>query len=166
MELTLEVEGDHFQKTFIKWEKPLCGLSRSILLNKEEAYEIVQESFEEIWSMSKFHLSENDLKNYLFKIVRNKSLNLLRKRQNFLKIIDQVGNFFFPEDDVLNYDHDFDFRTLLMKLPLKQREVLYLKIKEEYSNEEIASLLGIPLGTVKSRINGGLKMLREKMERL
>lgn len=50
----------------------------------------------------------------------------------------------------------------ISKLSFKQKEVVILRYFNDYSQEEVASILGIPVGTVKSRINSALKKLREK----
>jgi RNA polymerase sigma-70 factor (ECF subfamily) len=52
--------------------------------------------------------------------------------------------------------------VLINKLPYKLKQVIILRYLNEHSQEEVASILHIPIGTVKSRINAALKKLREK----
>lgn len=55
--------------------------------------------------------------------------------------------------------------TALRRLPVRQREVIVLFYYQELPQKEIAEMLGVPLGTVKSRLSLGIKQLRAWMER-
>lgn len=54
-------------------------------------------------------------------------------------------------------------RTALAELPDGQREVLELRLRDELSYEEIAEVLGVPVGTVRSRLHYAVRALRERM---
>ncbi|MEJ9371380.1 sigma-70 family RNA polymerase sigma factor, partial [Schinkia azotoformans] len=51
-----------------------------------------------------------------------------------------------------------------LELPYKLKQVIILRYLNDYSQEEVAKILEIPIGTVKSRINAALKKLREKVK--
>jgi RNA polymerase sigma-70 factor (ECF subfamily) len=80
-------------------------------------------------------------------------INALERFADYLQILEEE----VENDDVTVMD-------LVQKLPEKQKEVLLLRIKAELKISEIAEVLNIPEGTVKSRVNKGLKFLRAHVE--
>jgi RNA polymerase sigma-70 factor (ECF subfamily) len=54
-------------------------------------------------------------------------------------------------------------RAAIASLPEAQRETLELRLRNELSYEEIAAVLGIPVGTVRSRLHGAVKTLRDRL---
>ena len=135
---------------------PLISYANSLVMNEEDAKDVVQEVFTECFS-------EGRLVNraYLFRSVRNRSFNRMRGRarlNNFLgrlKVLLPLSQPFEKEDSpLLRVDE------AMQRLPQKQREVLTLRIKNELSISEIALVLGVPEGTVKSRINAAIGQLR------
>ena len=56
-----------------------------------------------------------------------------------------------------------EMREAIAGLPAHLRETLELRLRDELSYEEIAQVLEIPMGTVRSRLHGALKLLREKL---
>jgi RNA polymerase sigma-70 factor (ECF subfamily) len=68
------------------------------------------------------------------------------------------------ESDYSKVDTKLDVLNLLNKLNEKYREVIRLKYIGDYTLQEIATILDIPLGTVKSRLSTGIEKLRELME--
>ena len=71
-----------------------------------------------------------------------------------------------PLDLLLRAEEEAEFMELLNRLPLPQRSVLLLHFVEDFSLEEIASITGTQLGTVKSRMHYGKKALRKLLENL
>jgi len=98
------------------------------------------------------------LSTYLYPIAKNSTLTLLRKDRR----TDATG---FDPDELPDpqgppADGD-DLDRLLASLPAERREILSLRFVDDLSLEEIAGALGIPLGTVKSRLHLAIKALRE-----
>lgn len=69
------------------------------------------------------------------------------------------------EDVAIQADDNCEVIALLQSLPVQQREVLVLRFYHELSLDEIAEVIGAPLGTVKSRLYTGLRAAREILER-
>jgi RNA polymerase sigma-70 factor (ECF subfamily) len=95
---------------------------------------------------------------YLFGIARHVSLDVLRKRQATEE---------FDEQSVSTEERPNPrletMRNAMAALPTAQREVLELKLQHELTYEEIASVLEIPIGTVRSRIHHAVLRLRETL---
>ncbi|MBF0299179.1 MAG: sigma-70 family RNA polymerase sigma factor [Oligoflexia bacterium] len=148
---------------FTEQRKSLVTFSAMMTSNWQDAQEVVQEVFLECLEKnlsSTFNIS----KAYLFQSVRNRSLNRLRAKgrlQNFLISFKDYLNKYLP----LTFgeaQNEANIIELLASLPWKQKEVLILRIKNELSIADIAKILNIPEGTVKSRINEALKILKKQ----
>ena len=97
---------------------------------------------------------------FLFGIARHVGLTALRKsrRRRTQPIGDVAARAVVEEDPQLQQMH-----AAIAKLPQQIRETLELRLREELSYEEIASVLEIPLGTVRSRLHSALRMLRDAL---
>lgn len=92
---------------------------------------------------------------YLFGIARHVSLDALRSRQTLALLTEPAAPDAAPEDARLD-----SMRAAIAQLPEPQRETLLLRLAHELSYEEIAEALGIPVGTVRSRLHHALNQLR------
>lgn len=93
---------------------------------------------------------------YLFGIARHLSLDALRARQPVDALsAETAAPLAAPEDPRLEPMH-----AAIAALPGLQRETLLLKLQHELSYEEIAEVLGIPIGTVRSRLHHAVGQLR------
>ncbi len=103
--------------------------------------------------------------NWLRKVAAHRSIDAARRR----KLRPQVSLEDAPELSVAAAPGDpvlaARLRQLVASLPGKARMVVVLRYQEELNLEEIAGVLGIPVGTVKSQLQRALALLREKIER-
>lgn len=130
----------------------------SILKNEEDASEVVQDVLADCFEKKPSGFNRA----YVFKAVRNSSLNKLRSYSRFFRAKESLAHYIrlhlipdHSETGIMDWIHE---------LPSKQKEILILRIKGELSHAEISEVLGIPIGTVKSRINKSLAVLRKKYE--
>ncbi|OFZ51284.1 MAG: hypothetical protein A2381_01660 [Bdellovibrionales bacterium RIFOXYB1_FULL_37_110] len=143
--------------TFKQYEKALVTFSASIIRNFEDAQDVVSEVFLEC-----FENKKQVEKAYLFKAVRNRSLNKIRANNRFLKMMINLKDYWdaiFPFEVIRD---DAGVWEMLTVLPARQKEVLLLRIKAELSILEISEVLKIPEGTVKSRLNKALGTLKKR----
>jgi RNA polymerase sigma-70 factor (ECF subfamily) len=147
----------------------MIGIAARIVKRRELAEEVVQESFIAIWRFaSRFDPSIGSGRAWLFQIVRNRALNMLRDTSRELP----------TEDDVLNAavdagaDSENAFEMLANNSALKRcleelephrRQGILLAFVEGMSHGEIAAKLKVPLGTTKSWLRRSLIALRECM---
>jgi RNA polymerase sigma-70 factor, ECF subfamily len=92
---------------------------------------------------------------YLFGIARHVGIDALRRFEPTGEPADSHVSPVSSEDGRLE-----SMRTAIAELPSMQREVLLLKLQQELSYEEIAEMLGIPVGTVRSRLHYAVLRLR------
>lgn len=142
------------------------GLAYQMMGNQEDASDVVQEAMIKAYRSLASFRSEADIATWLGRIVRNCALDELkrsvRKHEEATEIL--------PEAMGPSLDHPTEQRELqqimgeaIGTLSEKLREPLVLYDIEGYSYDEIASLLEINLGTVKSRLNRARETLRQKL---
>jgi RNA polymerase sigma-70 factor (ECF subfamily) len=138
--------------------------------NHAEAQDLVQETYvRAIQAMGRLRADSN-MKGWMFTILRNIWLNQLRKRRNGPPMIEMEA-----EDGLANSvaepsknSHDLyvskveaeQVRAAIQELPREFREIILLREYEDLSYQEIASVLGCPVGTVMSRLGRARAKLR------
>lgn len=96
---------------------------------------------------------------WFLRILRNEAYTILRERRKVFET-DEIPETLTPFSDPAQ---SLDLRAALMRIPEEQRNALYLR-EEGYSMEEIADVLHVPVGTVKSRISRAKQALRKILE--
>ena len=135
--------------------------ARALTGDRNAADDLVQDTLERAWS--KFHLWRrgSDLRAWAFTIMHNVHVNQVRARASSLAVSLDEDNADAPvrptQTDMLEVR---DIDASLQRLPIEQREVLLLVALERMSYQETASTLGIPIGTVMSRLSRGRERLR------
>lgn len=102
-------------------------------------------------------------------ILANSCKALLRKRQKLVPLDDAAMNskltedlaLALPNDPYRHSDQQMDIRQMLLHLNEQQQEAIQLKYWHDLDYQTIADMMGVPVGTVKSRIFQGLKKMRE-----
>jgi len=95
---------------------------------------------------------------WLFGIARHIGLTAARRHRNPAPLVEATA----PADQT---DPQIaDLRELIAALPDALRETLELRLRERISYEEIAQVLAIPIGTVRSRLHAAMQQLREQMK--
>lgn len=141
------------------------AIARRILGDSDEAEDVVQEVF------SKLHLSKARFDGkaatttWLHRIMVNSSINSLRARRRRGKLESSMHESEDPEAAALGVERHQHFLDALAVLSEQHRQVLTLRELKGYSYPEIARLLDLPEGTVKSALNRGRTRLAQALER-
>ena len=126
----------------------------------DTALDVLQETF--IYLLRRFPPTGDGIEltarltSLLYPIAKNTAITALRKSDRFPAAADVAPDDLPGRDDV----DTGDIQGVLASLPGGQREVLQLRFVDDLSLQEIAQVLGIPLGTVKSRLHLGIAKLR------
>lgn len=146
-------------------------LAFMILTNAEEAEDLTQEVFVNLWQRQQYDPNRGSLGSYLATYTRSRALDRLRVRSNRLRILRQFQQMIQPRsksknplDEVFQQERAQQVRMALDQLPDAERQVLEIAYFEGYSQSQIADRLGIPLGTVKTRSRQGLIRLRKLLD--
>ena len=120
----------------------------------------VQNAFVMLYRKAPDFKDEDHLKAWLLRVAINECKKSVRDRGRFISL-DHAEESSFPMSDHAHADDLRDASWALMRLTPKYREVLYLYYIERYKVDEIAAILGVKSGTVKSLLHRGRIKLRE-----
>lgn len=139
----------------------------AILEDREDADDAAQEGFLSAWQAIRRYDSRRAFRPWLMQIVVNAARDLRRRRR--VRVTDQLDHVAAasrddPARDAGAADLGERLRTALVTLPERQRLAVVLFDAEGYPQAEIASMLGIPEGTVKSDVFHGRRALRKVLE--
>lgn len=147
------------EEAFRRYGDRVFSAAFSICRNREDADDTVQDTFLKYYSMNADYIDETHLKAWLLRVAINRAKDITgtfwrRNRISWEEYMDEL-EFVQPEDRSL-------FQAV-MRLPEKYRIVIHLFYYEEYSIEEISSALHRSIGTVKSQLSRGRKLLKSML---
>ena len=157
-----------FKELFTHFAPRIKGFFQGQGSSSDKADEVVQEAMVNVWRKSHlFDPTKAKASTWIFTVARNARIDLLRKENR--PEPDFTDPSFFtdnePQPDEI-YERDDEAQRLqvvLAQLPEEQSTVLRLAFFEQKAHAEIAEELGLPLGTVKSRIRLAFKRLRKEL---
>jgi len=163
-----------FEALYDRHSSTLYALLLRILTNSEDAQEVLQESFVKAWSnAAMFDAERGSEVAWLISIARSRGIDRLRSRRVRADREHDAGREIsihssFVEkrtgaDDAIRSQESRAVRGALAELPDSQRIALELAYFDGLSQSEIAERLREPLGTIKTRMQLGMKKLRERL---
>jgi RNA polymerase sigma-70 factor, ECF subfamily len=147
-------------------EVALFNVALRWVFNAAVAEDLVHEAFIRIWN-KRDTVEIATLKGLLFKTVQNLAINEARKirLRSSPRFAEPILEWFRTESAPADQDRELaDLRAAMERLPFELREVIVLSEFSEMSYEEIGAALGVPAGTVGSRKNRALRLMREMMK--
>ncbi|MRX11834.1 sigma-70 family RNA polymerase sigma factor [Pseudoduganella sp. FT25W] len=139
--------------------------ARALLGTRADADDLVQDTVARGWDKLASWRQGSDMRAWLFGIMHNLHVDRLRGQPPASEPLDLALPLAAPGGDAAAARLTLrDLDTALRLLPSEQREVVLLVALEELSYEEVAAVLGIPAGTVMSRLARGRERLRLLME--
>jgi RNA polymerase sigma-70 factor (ECF subfamily) len=164
---------DEFTREALSYVDSLFGTALRLTRRAADADDLVQDTYLKAFrSASQFQRGTN-LKAWLFTILHNTFRNMRRHDgRNPIDVdseyVDQApahaANDFSPEELLTRATLDVDLQAALDALPEAFRQAVWLRDVEELTYAEIADVLGIPIGTVMSRISRGRRALYERLQ--
>ena len=152
---------DGRDRDFIQHIPRLRRYARALTGDRARSDDLVQDTFER--ALVKFHLwqPDSDMRAWLFTIMHNVYVNQLRSNRSGMTIaLDDetvMPSMRATQSDRLELQ---DLQVALLRVPDEQREVLLLVGLEQMTYGEAAGVLGIPIGTVMSRVSRARERLR------
>lgn len=131
------------------------------------AQDLVQETYKEAWSSFSTYRSGSNCKAWLFRIFFRVASRMHRQEteRRQLDLEQAPSGLLSVSGPHRRFEDKEIILSILEALPERYRSILILADAEEMSYREISDLLGIPLGTVMSRLNRGRALFREKFLR-
>ena len=146
-----------FTLLFNEYSKQVYSLAFKYLYNRELAEDVVQNVFFKIWEKKKDIDESRPFNRYLFTILKNDLLNVLRDKDkeifrisDNLNLLNTLAN--ETEEPELDEEQLRLVRRAIEQLSPQKRKIVELKISGKYSNQEIADKLFISLPTVKTHV--------------
>ena len=145
-----------------------------ILGTKEAAEDAVQDAYIRIAHPAVPHAMPEHPRGWMFRVLRNLCIDRLRSRKSRLRVVTSDGEIETlsqhlsvhrtPETELLSSDALERVARAMDAMPEDQSEVLSLYAVEGLSYREIATIIGVPVGTIRSRLNRARQSLRTLVE--
>jgi RNA polymerase sigma factor (sigma-70 family) len=171
VQLVAERDDGALEALYDRYGKAAYSLARRILTDELLAQDVVQEVFLSLWRNARqFDAGRGTVATYLLSMTHHRAVDVVRREENLRRRR--------TSDEVLEFEPDpapgveaeaeaaerrAEVRAALAQLPPAQREALALAYFGGYTQREVASLVGVPLGTVKTRMAAGMRKLKEAL---
>ena len=161
-----EINVNEFEAAALPHLNDLFRTALRVIGNRTEAEDLVQETYLQAWkSFHRFEAGTN-CRAWLFKILFNVIHHHRRKLFKFRLVDDAEDTFentLVYEPPIPQHLTDEDVLAALESIPQQYREAVLLADVEGFSYKEVAETLGVPVGTVMSRLSRGRGLLRKHL---
>ena len=167
-------DAEAFAMLVERWEGPIQNLCTRMLGDVHRGEDLAQEAFVRVFAKRKDYEPKGKFSTFLWRVALNLCYDELRKRERRRETVFEFGSEEtevsfaaeeLPPDIALVRDEAAErVRSALLKIPEAYRSVLILRHYEDLKFREIGDVLGIPEGTVKSRMAEGLSRLAAALE--
>lgn len=161
---------EEFEAAALPHLNDLYRTAARVIGNRSEAEDLVQETYFQAWKS--FHRFEpgTNCRAWLFKILFH-LIRHLRRKWYKSRLIQESDDMLLQdtvayEPPVPEHLGDEDVLAALERMPVLYREAVVLADVQEFSYKEVAATLGVPVGTVMSRLSRGRKLLRAELSRV
>lgn len=157
-----------FDLLYAKYSARLYKFALMLLKNREDARDVVQETFLRMWQKRQELAENKSIKSFLFTISYNIMIDQLRKKlndKNYLQSLEKNFNFDHSKTENLA---DFNMlnsqiREIIEELPPRRREIFIQSREKGFSNKEIAENLNISVKTVETQISLAVRFLKSRL---
>ena len=165
-----------FEELFLRYEAKVFAVALRIIKNREDAEDVVQESFQKAYLHLNTFQEKSRFSTWLTRIVMNEAFMVLRRRKRTLEVsqeapddevksigatlVDQSPN---PEQSCWHQERNKFLTDAIDCLSPKLQKTILLYDLKEHSVKETAQILGLTIAAVKSRLNHGREKLRGKI---
>jgi RNA polymerase sigma factor (sigma-70 family) len=171
--VALVAEGDAtaLEALYDRYGKAAYSLALRILTDQSLAEDVVREVFLSLWREARrFEPARGTVATYLLSTTHHRAVDVVRREENLRRRHGPEEVLALAPDHPSGLDDEVEvaerrnqIRAALAALPEPQREALMLAYVGGYTQREIASLVGVPLGTVKTRMAAGMRRLKDEL---
>lgn len=168
---------DIFNMELMPQINALYNFAYHLTYNEDDANDLVQETYLKAYRFIEKYISGTNAKAWLFKILKNAFINQYRKKSKRPQNVNYEEIVAYHDSEDNSYTEYTDLReeifegmmgdevtTAINSLPIDFRTVILLCDIEDFTYEEIAKIIDIPIGTVRSRLHRARNMLKEKLK--
>ncbi len=161
-------DQDAFAKVYDAVSGPVLGLVRSVLRDPAQSEEVAQEVLVEVWRTApRFQASRGSAMNWVLTLAHHRAVDRVRSaeasaaREHKAALLDRTPAFDEVSEQVETRLEREQVRRCLRTLSELQRQSVTLAYYQGLTYREVAELLTVPLGTIKTRLRDGLIRLRD-----
>ncbi len=167
--LNVETQNKAFEKLLSLYQKPLYNHIRTLVLDHDDADDVLQNTFIKVFRHLKDFKGESKLFSWMYRIATNESLTFLNKKAKANKVSIET----IQERSIANLKSDayFDGDAIQLQLqkaiaglPKKQQLVFKMKYFQELKYEEISAVLGTSVGGLKASYHLAVKKIETFFE--
>jgi RNA polymerase sigma factor (sigma-70 family) len=171
VELVAQKDAAALEALYERYGRAAYSLARRILTEETLAQDVVQEVFLSLWrDARRFDAGRGTVATYLLSMTHHRAVDVVRREENLRRwrtsdegLELEADPKVRVEDEVLTSERRAEVRSALQELPPAQREALLLAYFGGYTQREVAALVGVPLGTVKTRMAAGMRKMKEAL---
>jgi RNA polymerase sigma-70 factor, ECF subfamily len=172
VELVAQKDAGALEALYERYGRAAYSLARRILTDETLAQDVVQEVFLSLWrDARRFDAGRGTVATYLLSMTHHRAVDVVRREENLRRWrTSDEGLELEPdpkarvEDEVEASERRTEVRAALAELPAAQREALLLAYFGGYTQREVAALVGVPLGTVKTRMAAGMRKMKQALQ--
>ena len=155
-------DSQAFEELVDRWQQRLWRHARLLTGEDDAAWDVVQETWVAIVRGIPRLQDTAAFPRWVYSILNGRCVDWIRRQQRQRRLSESLEIESRASEPTDEYDA---LRAAMDNLPTEERAILSLRYTEQYSTDEIAEILGIPEGTVKSRLYSAREKLRQLMER-
>lgn len=165
IEQSLRGDPEAFETLVKKYQASLIALTWNILGDADEARDMAQETFIQVYTHLERFDRTRSFKTWIFSIAVKRSIDRIRKKKSFLKYFNNQTKEMNPVVEQRNkrIEESEIFSPLLKKLNHKERAAISLKVNEGFSAKEIAEVIKCSESTARVHLFNAKKKLKELM---
>ena len=169
-------DANAFEALVVAYQKQVYNLALRTVGSEEDAADMTQEAFLRAWRGLGSFQADSSLSTWLFRLTSNVCIDFLRAARRHLVVpisgLDADGEEYtldapdpakLPEEELLAREEREELRAAMALLAPEQRLILSLRVENDLSYTDIAAVLGVREGTVKSRLARARDQLRKKL---
>jgi RNA polymerase sigma-70 factor (ECF subfamily) len=174
MEMIQSQGHNGLDQLHVRYATPLKGMIMTMLHSDADAEEVLQDVFLEIWNRA---ANYNPLKgrplSWIATLTRRRSIDRLRRKEAYRRLQERFAeetnsrsdSWTHIHEDLAQFELNAHLQRAMDKLPQAQQKAIKLAYHHQMSQREIATHTGIPLGTIKTRLELGRRKLAASLGR-
>lgn len=174
-----EKDASAFEQLMLLHEKTVYNICYRMTNSPDDALDLSQEVFFKLWRTLPQYQFDAAFTTWLYRLTQNVCLDHLRRQKRRqhrsltlttaeepdereeLSVSDPAP---LPEEQVVFHEQQQILQAAMAQLPVDYREILQLRVVQQLPYEQIAAIMSLPVGTVKSRLSRARKQLKEQLQ--
>lgn len=150
-----------FEELFNQYYPSMCAVARSYVEDDGEAEDIAQDAFVKLWNVKSNYDNIEEVKTFLYVLVKNQSLNYLSRNKSKDKYLNNIDkdNFLYFRNQIIEEENHRILHEAIDQLPPQSAKIIKLSL-QGLKNQEISDHLSVSVNTVKTLKYNALKTLK------